>query len=344
MQIENSKHCNNAILTKTLMTPVVNTKTITKYKEVNNQLVNTEGRSGYYNVISNEAVFSKTTTLFGLDIQVVGRSCEVSNNISTSTKSTGNMLIEHFIFTFSGNLTLKESCPTETGIVSTKWNFTESASIRLPVTCSLSSPQINCGALIMTSHQTKQVKIKTTRMEIIHHSHTEEAKATLKKEDFISSEEFPITASFKPFQLASWLTLSWKYWAVIAAAGILVIAIILIITCKCYGFTTTSENRTSGTPATNFTTVYNNQATNTVTTTVQPAIEATINTATMVEDNPSGPTPSAPAPETRSRRNRWGSMKKEPKKQAEINIDNPPTYEELEDDGGMTQAQLMELC
>ena len=127
----------------------------------------------------------------------------------------------------------------------------------------------------MTSHQTKQVKIKTARMEIIRQTHIEETKATLKKEDFIISEETPTTRSFKPFQLSSWLTLSWKYWAVIAALSTVAIAVILAIICKCYRFPTISKNHTSAAPPASITAVFNNQATNTATSAAQPTPEIT---------------------------------------------------------------------
>ena len=125
------------------------------------------------------------------------------------------MLLEHLIFTFEGNMTLQEACPTESGGISTEWQFFKSASIRLSVTCSLSSPKINCGALRMTSRQTKLVKIKPARMEVIRLSHIEEQKATLNKEDFMISKESKIEKKFRPFQLSSWLNMSWKYLSII---------------------------------------------------------------------------------------------------------------------------------
>ena len=85
-------------------------------------------------------------------------------------------------------------------------------------------------------------------MEIIRQTHIEEQKATLKKEDFIISEEIKTTKTFKPFQLSSWLTLSGKYWSIIGVSGPVAIAIILAIICKCTMIPKAGENHTIAIP------------------------------------------------------------------------------------------------
>ena len=54
----------------------------------------------------------------------------------------------------------------------------------------------------MISHKTKQVRLNPARMEIIKPNHIEEDKATLRKEDFITSEEPKLEKKFSPFKLA----------------------------------------------------------------------------------------------------------------------------------------------
>ena len=152
-------HCGNTVITKILLVPLINTKTIVRYRNMNGKLVNTNGRVDHYSIISNDAVFSKATNLLNQRLQVIGRSCEISNDVNSTVQSTVSMLLEHFTFYFSRNLTMKESCPTETGVITTDWIFYRTTSILLPVTCSLSSTKINCRALRMTSQKTKQVKI-----------------------------------------------------------------------------------------------------------------------------------------------------------------------------------------
>ena len=114
---------------------------------------------------------------------------------------------------------------------------------------------------------------------------------------------------------------------------------------------------TTATPA-NITAVFNNQASNIATSATQP-IPATTQAPsqplpgpiTAVQEEADSPRPpsSAPATEKRSRRSLWGSMKKEPKKKATNDIDNPPTYEELEarnklDEGALSYTEMMCLA
>ena len=140
-------------ITKTLVSPIIEQRSITKYKAINGRLTQTNSRPGFYNVTPAESLFSKTTTLFKENIQVTGRSCEISEAVNTTIYPTGDFLSDIFRFEFQGEIELKESCLTVNGIVTNNWSFKDMAHIELPTTCSLSSEKINCGALKLTSSE-----------------------------------------------------------------------------------------------------------------------------------------------------------------------------------------------
>ena len=92
--------------------PIIEQKSITKYKAINVILTKTNSKPGFYSVISAESLFSKTVTLFKENIQVVGRSCEISEVVNTTVYPTGDFLSDIFRFQFQGVMELKETCLT----------------------------------------------------------------------------------------------------------------------------------------------------------------------------------------------------------------------------------------
>ena len=177
---------------------------------------------------------------------------------------------------------MKESCPTENGVVTTDWAFYKTATILLPVTCSLSSDRINCMALRMTSQKIKQIKISPARMEVIHPTHTAETKATLSSSNLAISVEWDTTANFNPFKLPSWRsTLNWKYWLVIGSLLLVALGVIITVIYRATG----GQSAKKSSP-------------------IQVSVETTINT----QPGPQQPTDNKPW------KNIWGSMRRSQRK------------------------------
>ena len=108
---KDSRSCRNSVMAKTLVAPLVDMPTKTTYQIAENgHLINNNGRSGTYIVLSADAMLGKKTNLFGEEIHVVGRTCEVDNSVRTSTSSTGNFLREKFDMECPGNLSITETC------------------------------------------------------------------------------------------------------------------------------------------------------------------------------------------------------------------------------------------
>ena len=137
--------CRSTTVSKTLVVPVIDSLSITEYETKDGRLVKVNSKPGFYNIIPSEAILSKKTTIFGENIQVTGRSCEVREDIKTEVEPTGDFLSDKLLFKFNGTIKLTEVCRTSNGVVTSKWSFENEIYIDLPITCSISSKQIKCA-------------------------------------------------------------------------------------------------------------------------------------------------------------------------------------------------------
>merc|ERR1712105_578073 len=146
---------------------VIDSLSITEYETKDGRLVKVNSKPGFYNIIPSEAILSKKTTIFGENIQVTGRSCELSNNVVTEVEPTGDFLSDKLLFKFNGTIKLTEVCRTSNGVVTSDWTFVDEIHIELPISCSITSEQIKCGALKLTSNKVVTVEVGPTRMKKI---------------------------------------------------------------------------------------------------------------------------------------------------------------------------------
>ena len=161
------------------MIPVIDSLSVTEYETQDGKLVRVNNKPGFYNIIPTEAILSKKTTIFGETIQVTGRSCEISNNVETKVEATGDFLSDILLFTFNGTFKLTETCMTSNGVVTNDWEFTDTAHIELPISCSIGSDLIKCGVLKLTSNKVITVKVGPTRMRKIVKQKTGENKVRI---------------------------------------------------------------------------------------------------------------------------------------------------------------------
>ena len=94
-------------------------------------------------------------------------------------EATGDFLSDVLLFTFNGTIKLTETCMTSNGVVTNDWEFTDSAHIELPISCSIFSELIRCGALILTSNKVVTVEVGPTRMRKIVKQRTGEDKVKI---------------------------------------------------------------------------------------------------------------------------------------------------------------------
>ena len=230
--VEGSVKCKNTMITKTLLIPIIKPKSTLTFSTKNGQLRQDHNQTNVYTLVSKDAVISKATTLFGRHIQIIGRTCEVSNTVNSSSTSSGNYLYENYSFVFQGELTLTETCPHKDGTISEDWTFNSTADIILPLTCSINSSRINCGAVALHPSETKQIILEHHWMTIIRRENNDESKSALNETVFIRSPEPEETTP------SGWDTklrgLKPQYWIVIGVSTLLMVftSLSLLRICK----------------------------------------------------------------------------------------------------------------
>ena len=166
--------------------------------------------------------------MFGQRTHVIGRTCEVDINVNSTSVPTGNQLLEHFEFSFMGEITVTENCPSNGTIISQNWTFNNTATILLPLVCSLNSSVINCNSVALHSRQTKVVHLEQHRMKVIVPEKFEETKTRMNASSFISNPS-PVEI-FTNTLLPSFMD-SHK-WIFIGAGGLIASMVILFISFK----------------------------------------------------------------------------------------------------------------
>merc|ERR1712030_111637 len=101
-----SRKCEDMLLVKTMLTPILNHRSRLEISLIDGRFTHKYGNHSTYILISQDAVLSKQTRLFGHDINVVGRVCKIHNSINASSKSSPDKLFEIFKFEFEGTVTV----------------------------------------------------------------------------------------------------------------------------------------------------------------------------------------------------------------------------------------------
>ena len=186
--ISNSSHkCEDKVLVKTMLVPLINYRSRMEVTMVDGKLIQKYGNRSTYILLSQDAVLSKKTKMFGQDIYVIGRVCKIHNSVNATSSPSTDALFEEFSFQFEGNLTLTETCPMNGTKTSFNSTFVSQAKLRLPMVCSLSSNKINCDSIKLQSSQTKEIHLSHYRMEIVEQK-LEEEKININNTVFVKSE------------------------------------------------------------------------------------------------------------------------------------------------------------
>merc|ERR1712015_317739 len=221
----NVRTCKSTTVSKTLVIPVIDSLSVTEYETKDGKLVRVNNKPGFYNIIPAEAILSKKTTIFGETIQVTGRSCKIRNEVQTQVEPTRDFLSDVFLFTFNGTIKLTENCRTSNGIVTSDWEFKDEAHIELPISCSIESDQIKCGALKLTSNKVVTVEVGPTRMKKIVKQTVGENKAKITEKVFRGNHTVSNLFGNLPHTT---LGISTFYWILIGSVsgGVILLAII----------------------------------------------------------------------------------------------------------------------
>jgi len=82
-------------------------------------------------------------------------------------------------------------CRTSNGVVTSKWTFENEIYIELPISCSITSKQIKCGALKLTSNKVVTVEAGPTRMRKITKKKVGETAVKISGKVFRGNITFP---------------------------------------------------------------------------------------------------------------------------------------------------------
>merc|ERR1712173_405792 len=221
----NVRTCRSTTVTKTLVIPVIDSLSVTEYESKDGKLIKVNNKPGFYNIIPSEAILSKKTTMFGETIQVTGRSCEVSNNVVTEVESTGDFLSDRLLFKFNGSITLTETCRTSNGVITSDWVFENEAYIELPISCSITSEEIKCGSLKLTSSKVTTVEVGPIRMKKIKKQNVGERTVRITGKVFRGN--FTTPAVFQSKAKTFW-GMSLFYWILIGSIAGAVLVLVVI--------------------------------------------------------------------------------------------------------------------
>ena len=106
-----SSNCEDQILTKTLMVPIIDHRGRTEITLKDGRMFPRGGNGSQYYIISRDAVLSKETQFFGRTSHIVGRMCTVDSSVNATTTPSPDVLFEVFTLQFNGTITLNETCP-----------------------------------------------------------------------------------------------------------------------------------------------------------------------------------------------------------------------------------------
>ena len=96
----NSNKCEDAMLLKTLVIPVVRFNSSKTFILRDGLLKEESSSSICHTLLSEDSILSKTTTLFRRKIQVIGRSCIISNTVTSSSSTLKQLLGRELQFFF----------------------------------------------------------------------------------------------------------------------------------------------------------------------------------------------------------------------------------------------------
>ena len=169
-----STRCEDRMILKTMFVPVINHRSRRVVITKEGRIFPKFGDNSRYILLSRNSLLSKQTKLFESSIRIVGKSCSIHVSVNATVSPSPNPLFEDYHFRLPGNLTITETCHTNSTNPSKEWTISSDTKIRLPLSCSLQSTLINCNSIPIQSGDTQVVHFSSHRMRIIEQHWNEE--------------------------------------------------------------------------------------------------------------------------------------------------------------------------
>ena len=172
---------------KTLFVPIINHKSRRVVIMEGGKMFPKFGDRSRYILMSPSSLLSKRTKLFESSVRIIGRSCSIHTSVNATVSPAPNPLFEDFHFRLNGNLTVTETCPSNSSNPSKEWIISSDTKLRLPLGCSLHSTLINCNSIPIQSGDTQVIHFSNHRMQIIE-QHWNEEKLNFNETVFVRSK------------------------------------------------------------------------------------------------------------------------------------------------------------
>ena len=92
---------------------------------------------------------------------------------------TNTILNEALTIHTEKEFTMTKTCKNGSGIVRADWKINGTTKFTLPITCTLSSPEMDCGYVSIVGEMEEDIKIQPARMIIFNEGPSEEEKAQI---------------------------------------------------------------------------------------------------------------------------------------------------------------------
>ena len=230
-----SAMCEDRMILKTLFVPVINHRSRRVVIIEGGKIFPKFGDKSRYILLSRNSLLSKQTKLFESSVRIVGRSCSIHISVNATVSPSPNPLFEDYHFRLGGNLTITETCPSNSSNPSKEWIISSDTKLRLPLACSLQSTLINCNSIPIKSGDTQVVHFSNHRMRIIE-QHWNKEKLNFNETVFVRSKvEMDNSADDSTFSFLDSLD-NFKV-PIIGSGGaavmVVIIVIIIITAIKC---------------------------------------------------------------------------------------------------------------
>ena len=223
--VPSATKCERRMILKTLFVPIINHKSRRVVVMEGGKMFNKFGDRSRYILMSPSSFLSKQTKLFESRARIIGRSCSIHVSVNATVSPAPNPLFEDYHFKLKGNLTVTETCPSNTSNPSKQWTISSDTKLRLPLGCSLKSTLINCNSIPIQSGDSQVVHFSNHRMQIIE-QHWNEEKLNFNETVFARSRVDVSDQDDSPSLLESLDTFKIP---IIGSGGAVAIMIILVI-------------------------------------------------------------------------------------------------------------------
>ena len=147
-----STHCATRLITTTLLVPIANQESKISVIEEKNKLYQKNSNKDKYLLLPHDSVLSRHNRDSNTDTYLVKRLCWADQSIVANSSQSEDPLLQIITITSSSNISILEQCPNKNSWSRRTWTMAPYTKFTLPITCQISSKELNCSAVKMTAN------------------------------------------------------------------------------------------------------------------------------------------------------------------------------------------------